>query len=308
MTTNIYRYQLQPYKTPSSRYTCPQCNTPRSFTRYIDTQTQQQLAPMVGRCSREHNCSYHYTPKQYFTNHAEAGVLNEHHAVDVAVAFPTLNSSTIGRQDVGATLNNYQDNHLAQWLYSLSDSQTVSSLLQQYRVGTDDHWPGATIFWQIDERQRARTGKIMLYNPQTGKRVKQPYNHIHWMHKKLYAGYYLSQCLFGLHLLNLYPDKPVGIVESEKTALLAALYMPQYLWLATGGLHNLNAAQCKPLTGRRVLLYPDVKAYPTWQQKAAHLELLLPGTLFKVDSLLERNATPQQRDEGWDLGDWLVGN
>ncbi|WP_157799095.1 DUF6371 domain-containing protein [Mucilaginibacter auburnensis] len=307
MTTNIHRYQLQPYKTPASRYACPQCSTPRSFTRYIDTQSGQQLAHMVGRCSRENNCGYHYTPKQYFTNHPEAGVCNEHHPVDPLVTLPNINPSTIATQDVLATLNNYGQNNLVQWLNSFFNADDVADVLKAYRVGTTNHWPGATVFWQIDEQQRARTGKIMLYNAQTGKRVKQPYNHIHWMHKKLYAGYYLSQCLFGLHLIDQHPNKPIAIVESEKTALLAALHLPQYLWLATGGLHNLNAAQCQLLKGRRVMLYPDVKAYDVWQQKAHNLQLLLPGTIFKVDDMLERNATPQQHDEGWDLGDWLVG-
>ena len=32
----------------------------------------------------------------------------------------------------------------------------------------------------------------------------------------------LSQCLFGEHLLSLYPDRTVALVESEKTAVICS--------------------------------------------------------------------------------------
>jgi len=61
-----YRFTLQKYSGPSSKYRCPSCNQQRRFTRYIDTETGEQLPDHVGRCDREDKCGYHYTPKQYF--------------------------------------------------------------------------------------------------------------------------------------------------------------------------------------------------------------------------------------------------
>lgn len=89
----------------------------------------------------------------------------------------------------------------------------------RYRIGTSNHWPNATIFWQIDQQQKVHTGKIMLYDYHTGHRVKDPFNHIAWVHKsentKNTKNFHLKQCLFGLHLLR--PDtKIVAIVEAEK--------------------------------------------------------------------------------------------
>lgn len=41
----------------------------------------------------------------------------------------------------------------------------------------------------------------------------------------------MKQCLFGEHLLLQYPTKPVAIVESEKSALIASHFMPDlYGW------------------------------------------------------------------------------
>ncbi|WP_426668580.1 hypothetical protein ACPPVU_20390 [Mucilaginibacter sp. McL0603] len=56
----------------------------------------------------------------------------------------------------------------------------------------------------------------------------------------------------------------------------------------------------------RVELYPDVSAYTNWQQKATDLQLLINKTRFVVSDFLEVNATEQERNEGWDLGDYLV--
>ena len=42
----------------------------------------------------------------------------------------------------------------------------------------------------------------MLYDPTTGKRVKEPFNHISWVHKVIkQPEFELKQCLFGEHLL-----------------------------------------------------------------------------------------------------------
>lgn len=76
----------------------------------------------------------------------------------------------------------------------------------------------------------------MLYYPETGKRVKEPYNHISWVHSLIpHKDFNLCQCFFGEHLINKDKTKPIALVESEKTALIASYYLPQFLWIASGG-------------------------------------------------------------------------
>jgi len=64
-----YLYRLAPYQGPQSRYTCPSCQKPRQFVRYIHRQTGIPLNELVGRCNREVKCGYHYTPQQYLAEH-----------------------------------------------------------------------------------------------------------------------------------------------------------------------------------------------------------------------------------------------
>ena len=106
-------------------------------------------------------------------------------------------------------------------------------LMRRYHVGTSKHWQGATVFWQKDCKDRVRTGKIILYNPQTGKRVKQPFCHVTWVHSALHlTDFNLRQCFFGEHLLTSEKNKPVGLVESEKTALVCSIHLPHFTWIA----------------------------------------------------------------------------
>lgn len=165
------------------------------------------------------------------------------------------------------------------------------------------HWNGATVFWQIDTRGKVRTGKIMLYSPTTGKRVKNLELPVYWVHKALkQSEFELRQCLFGEHLL-IDKTKPVAIVESEKTAVIASVYLPQFIWVAVGSLTNLNAEKCSILKGRTVTLFPDLNGFDKWSSKAKELSHL---AIFTVSDLLERKATEAERKQGFDLADYLI--
>lgn len=96
----------------------------------------------------------------------------------------------------------------------MESTEEAEKLFRKYNVGTSKKWEGATVFWQKNREGQFRTGKIMLYNKGAGKRVKEPYSHISWVHKEMgISNFQLDQCLFGEHLL-MTEHKPVALVES----------------------------------------------------------------------------------------------
>jgi hypothetical protein len=103
--------------------------------------------------------------------------------------------------------------------------------------------------------------------------------------------------------LNIYPDKQIGIVESEKTAMLCAGHIPEINWLATGNLNNLSAKRIECLKGKKVTLYPDAGAFKIWKDKAEQLKDIAS---FMVSDLIETRATPEQLKEGYDMADYLT--
>ncbi len=208
------------------------------------------------------------------------------------------------------SLKFYERNHFAQFLKERFGSAIASELIGLYFVGTASHWPGANIFWQIDIEGRVRSGKIMLYNPETGGRDRV--NGPTWTHKaERMQDFVLSQCFFGEHLLKKRPTAPICIVESEKTAIVAAAYLPENIWLAAGGKDGLNISKFEMLKGRKIVLWPDASlpkdgktAFQLWSDKAA--ELQKAGYSVTVSNLIERLATSDERANGYDLADYLL--
>jgi hypothetical protein len=303
---DLHRFTLEPYKGLNTRYRCPSCqHREKTFVRYIDTETGEHIAPSVGRCNRESNCSYHYTPKQYYQDNDTAipKRLDFDNPKPKAVKLSQNSISFIPIEVFKTSLQGYEANHFTSYLCNLFGSEAAEATISRYFIATSKHWHGATVFWQVDIGGNIRTGKIMLYSPDTGKRVKEPFNHIHWAHKALKRPEFaLKQCLFGEHLLK-DNSNPVAIVESEKTAVIASVYLPQFIWLAVGSLTNLSAEKCSVLRGRKVTLFPDIKGFDKWSDKANELAHI---ATFTVSDLLERKANELERQQGLDLADYLI--
>ena len=329
--TTAYRYRLQRYAGPKSRTNCPDCNQPRCFTRYVDTDTGDLLPDEYGRCNRETNCGYQLNP---YTRPANGG-LSYAMAIErndlpttyaatrparVAPIVPAVLS--IPPAVYRATIGHYEGNKLAQLLRQHFGLGVANELLNRFQLGTSTYWPGACVFWLIDDRGRARGGQVVLYD-ETGQTIKHPYRHTTWAHTALahtheqhgqplpawlteYAAHgQKSPCLFGLpQLANAPAGKPVALVESAKTAMLATPYMPDYIWMATMGLSFLTADRLEPLRNRRIVLWPDAGALDKWQRKAAELRGL--GFKVQVSDELEKMLTPDELKAGKDLADLLL--
>lgn len=294
---NQYKYQLDP---GSKKYYCPGCGKKR-FVRYVDISTGELLPEQFGRCDRAVNCAYHLNPyKNGFEKESQDNWTPP-------PPEPPKPPSYINPQILKASLQAYEQNNFVIWLNSILDQTTVRELVRKFRVGTSKHWPGATVFWQIDSKGRIHSGKIMLYDQATGKRIKEPFSHITWSHKAMkLENFNLNQCYFGLHQVISEPNKPIALVESEKTAIIASAYLPKFTWLAVGSLTNLNIEKFAPLNGKKVVLYPDLAAFEKWQQKADELKASYPGTRIIVSGLLEKYCTEDERENGFDLADYLT--
>lgn len=304
---------LEKYAGRKSRHECPKCHDKFSFTRYIDGNTGREIHPNVGRCDHESRCGCHYTPKEYFKDNPTQ---KEQQAPMIyRSAYPKLpipkEAGRIPKQYLIQSLG-YNSNFVA-FLCSLFDQQTLKAptierLMQDYYIGhTRDK---SVIYWQVDINRRIRTGKIMQYDAQTGKRIKNASGAIDWVHARLKRSkilpddFNLVQCLFGEHLLSKYPNRVVALVESEKSALIGYGIYPQYVWLATGGKSQLSAEKLKVLKGRTVCMFPDVDAYPFWCEKANEMKAM--GINIVVSDALEKNVTSEERAEQIDVADWFI--
>lgn len=221
------------------------------------------------------------------------------------------------RSMVLMTAKNQQPNIFIDWFRHLpwandptnNQLSRVKETLWLYCVGgwTD----GRVCFWQIDEQGRPHGGKLMRYG-NDGKRDKT--EKPGWMHNQKGIREQLDlehneyrATLFGLHLLNRYPQATINIVESEKTALICANaygHPERSLWMACGGLKFLKLESLQPLIdqGRRVWLWPDKDGVEDWRQKCEHL---LSDRVSITTRYLEENWVPDDGEKA-DVADIIL--
>lgn len=230
-------------------------------------------------------------------------VWNSHTRKVVQQEQPT---SYIDRGLMERTLSNYSINPLFVFLTGIIGKEETERIFRLYKVGTSKKWGGATVYWQIDRHGRVRSGKVMLYNSTDGHRVKEPHSFVSWVHSELHLqNFNMKQCLFGEHLLPQYPSKPVAIVESEKSALISAHFMPDFIWLATGGIHGcFREESIRVLKNRSVMLCPDLGAFEAWKAKIPMLSAVCNKVI--ISEHLELVATEDQRKKGLDIADFLL--
>lgn len=310
-----HRFTLEKYdRTKRNRYTCPACGHKREFTRYIDTVGSFIFPEYVGKCNRINNCAYHYTPSEFFRSNPEAlEELPNSSSSQSNTRAPQLSTfiskeiSYIDKRimNMSCAEHWYNFNTLFNYLTTKIGIQETARLFREYYIGTSKKWNGAaTVFWYVSIDGKIRTGKIMLYH-NNGHRVKEGYSRISWAHTELnLKNFNLELCFFGEHLLNQYPNKPVGIVESEKSAIICTAYIKDLVWIATGGKNGCLNSRYHILNGRKICLFPDTKAYDAWY--IFYLKLKAENFSASISNLLEYQTSEEQWNSGIDIADILL--
>ena len=304
-----HRFILKPYKSRADRKECPSCHVKGCFSQYIDTERRIAFPPDVGRCNREHKCGYHYTPRQFFHDHPD---MKEELMDDAAILPPTVPTPPqpkaerffFPRTVVESSMSHYGENNFYQFLCSRFGEQAALELAGRYNIGTAKVRKGSCVFWQVDIKGRVCQGKVMFYDAATGKRSHEV--HPTWSHTLMKIDKErVGQCFFGEHLLAESPDLPVGIVESEKSAIIASFYLPGYVWLACGGKDGMfGKADLDIFKDRKVVLFPDLGMLENWEGKAEKLRR--HGIEAHVFTYLEEHATQSEKEKGLDIADYLL--
>ncbi len=195
----------------------------------------------------------------------------------------------------------------------VSDKDRVSGATKAYRLGItkENH----VIFWYVDKDEIVRMGKVMAYGEDGHRNHEIPPSSVAKELSKrgeISADYVIKKTLFGEHLLSKkgFSERPIGIVESEKTSIICSLLFPNILWMATGSLGNLQEERMSAVKYRNLILFPDTDtdgyAYGLWAKKAEDLNA--KGWHIQVSDYLEKIATPEQKTAKIDIADLLIDN
>ena len=214
----------------------------------------------------------------------------------------------------------------------LTHRQMVHAALR-YRLGCskDD----AVIYWQIDQLGQVHDGKLMWYGPDCHRLKHRNASWVMYLLKQHFgipqSAFQPTHVFFGTHLLKydgrckMADGKSVSsvkyvvkksyvacVVEAEKSAVILSELYPQYIWLAAGGMNEVQVSKFLPLRHYRVILFPDTdpegRAFSTWYDAAQQVMRSFfwpPHNPIRVSPFLELNASPDQKARKIDLVDYV---
>lgn len=242
--------------------TCPSCNKTKVFRHY------EGLPREFGKCERENNCGYHNKPD---------GSIEPRELPKVEEK-PQL---YVDASKVDAWENDLSSNFHT-WAKSLGVSDDH---LKKWGIGTDR---GQTVFVHRNIKNEVWTAKFIQYT-EGGSRDKDRQGY--YMKSPKEGKYHV--CLFGENLLT---DKRVCIVESEKTALIASFFYPNFDFVATGSCHGLTEEKIGVLVGR--ICFNLMDADIAGRQKGSIQKRLAQWNITHQNLDLFPN-----NDDGYDLAD-----
>ena len=235
-------------------------------------------------------------------------------------------------------------NNLARWLCTQFPEEQVAEVLARYRTGStrdgriiywqiDEHGQvhaGKVMAYDLDgHRMKDGKGNVCWVHSMKIDGIR-------------FDEMLVPQCLFGLSLLNtehtvlttdytdgtdslhdgsstsqeenpcnphnLWSNNPwsekIGVVESEKTALIMSLIKPDRVWLATGGKANFKEQMLWPLLGYEVAVYPDADALHDWYNRAVEMNRTLGIRLHIPTGYYNLMDHDEARREGWTWQMW----
>ena len=287
----------------SSRYN--EAENYRKFTNALHTNNKVGIASFIYMC-RQHGIDTNRFYIKDTVGYAQpiATPVNHHQRSMAPV--------TIQREYVARSLDRNLRSDFVSFLKLLvADVDRVVEIVNAYQLGVTKD--GHVIYWYIDKDDTVRMGKVMAYKSDGHRNsFYTPLSIPKELSKRgeLSADYVIKQSLFGEHLLNLpvNTDKTIGIVESEKSAVICSLCIPDLLWMATGSKGNLQEERLNAIKERNSILFPDTdkdgEAYRQWLNRSK--ELNTNGWHFHVSDYLEQVATIEQRLAKIDIADLLI--
>ncbi len=299
------------------KVTCPSCGEDGRFVRYFNTSTKRFLEGDYGRCDRENDCGYHKKPERN-----RPLKLNMNEEVEAQNLYDSDFIPEHWYNDFHKNPKNIP-NVLLRGLTERFGKKKVYEVYKKYNLGT--FYGGATVFPY--RTFFLHTAKIIWYDENLKRKKTGDGNYPQWIHNARYGEYICefdgrrTVPFFGTHLiLDINFDKAntyIGLVESEKTAIIMSIFFPKIIWLASGGLSHLNKMRFFPFHLCKILVFPDMgivknenlSTRDVWETKLREGQTV-SDFLFKfvpyIPYFMPTIKREEWEDDGMDVVDFIL--
>ena len=191
----------------------------------------------------------------------------------------------------------------AQFLIETFGYKAADKAVERYFLGVYEHRNSLkTIYWQIDQMETLRAGKVIAYGID-GKRIKS--QNANWYHYLEGQTCPINQCLFGEHLIPDY-DLPIAVVEGEKTAVIMNILQPQWIWISCGGSTALTDNKCHSISKYDVTLFPDAGWYDGAETSRVYWKSIADKFGFQISKECEVWQKQGLISDGDDIADYYL--
>jgi hypothetical protein len=264
---NKSKFKLE--QSPKKKGDCPDCKKKGVFRYY------EGLGRQFGICDRVNHCGYKKSPGK----DQQPVEIKEDKTPPVKIIYPKAADLNKMIADQSSPFHTFVQSlkitpeHLTKWNCGTAGKNTAFIYAQKTKTGI-----------------RA-LNVVQIEYGKNGKRNKEkvPYS------LKAEKGTKYRLCLFGEHLLS---DKIICLVESEKTAIIASFFYPQFDWLATGGANKLTDEKIEILFGREIYYLSD--ADKAGKENSTIKKLNQYKQNYKAIELYP------DRTDGYDLADAII--
>lgn len=254
MKQDGYLYELLNHP----KQVCPNCGK-KEFNGLVYKGTKKYVdLSKYGRCDRQDKCKYECFPEKVDKKNIE--VVQERTFRRTPQRYRMQENALAELQKNGRTDN------FSQTLSKMFPN--AKKVLDDYGVvnGSNEKYKLYTGFVYRDLNGTLLSVKMFSYKDDLhrDKEIGSSWLHKWGENRSNYEEF--SQSYYGEHLIKNTKYKFIGIVESEKTALIARMCDENILWLACGGVGNMKASQLKGISDKPVIFYPDHDGWDRWKE------------------------------------------
>lgn len=274
----MYKYNL----TNKRRSDCPFCSKHGKYSAYMNTQTGE-LAPVeYGMCS---SCRKFKTPPN---NYIIGETISE---VNDEIAYYEADKVNINLLHFYFTLTGTILNKFIEGLEIKFGIEQTKKVVDLYKLQvfendgiifpycyTDNHLCTAKIMFFDGNLHRIKEGAKafpkflhnLIYTNESG--MHYDFNRYDTDNKII--PFKLKLCLFAHNQIINNKIKTICLVESEKTAVIMSIVMPEFIWVSSGGKTLIQSYKFLFFSGRKCLVFPDLSAddnvYKYWSEKLTY--------------------------------------
>lgn len=269
-------------KSKQGKTTCPNCGSKNAYRKYKSADEAELYTAdgqLCGLCDRANNCGHHIKPDGTTNPNAKK--------IEPTPDVIYLEIPERKQAELKLVLNDCSSN-----FHRYAQSIGIPfSHLKSWGVGTEGD---KTAFIFIDQAHRPINVKYFKYLTNGGRDK----NFNAYSLKGRVEGkqeYRYRVCLYGEHLERIDKNRYIILVESEKTAVIASHFYPDFYWLSCASGDGLTDQKAAVLKGYKVVWLCD--ADKKGRENASLMTLKRQKIRHKIVDLFP------ERNDGYDIAD-----